>query len=154
MEACLSRCSAGSFFRTRGVKTMNPNTQTLTRSSSMEIHIARGAVGKRAYDALLLDAGGALLQLAKPVEETYADIGRKHGLNVNATEIKYGFRRAFTAPCLRSFVMRVMGGHFGDLLFLKQLVLTIMTTLKKYTSILRRVMHGICPQELMKHCAF
>lgn len=34
---------------------------------------------KRAYDALLLDAGGTLLQLAKPVGETYATIGSKYG---------------------------------------------------------------------------
>lgn len=34
---------------------------------------------KRAYDGLLLDAGGTLLQLAKPVEETYLTIGRKFG---------------------------------------------------------------------------
>ncbi|RZC60824.1 hypothetical protein C5167_022565 [Papaver somniferum] len=98
MEACLSRCSAGAFFRARGVNTFNPKIQTLSGRSSMAIHTAGGEVGKRAYDALLLDAGGTLLQLAKPVEETYADIGRKHGLNVNATEIKYGFRRAFAAP--------------------------------------------------------
>lgn len=35
---------------------------------------------KRKYDALLLDAGGTLLQLSKPVEETYARIGSKYGL--------------------------------------------------------------------------
>lgn len=34
---------------------------------------------KRAYDGLLLDAGGTLLQLAKPVEETYLTIGQKYG---------------------------------------------------------------------------
>ena len=34
---------------------------------------------KRAYDTLLLDAGGTLLQLAKPVEEIYATIGSKYG---------------------------------------------------------------------------
>ncbi|GMP59408.1 hypothetical protein CsSME_00022694 [Camellia sinensis var. sinensis] len=38
-----------------------------------------GRLVKRAYDALLLDAGGTLLQLVKPVEETYASIGRKYG---------------------------------------------------------------------------
>ncbi|CAL5347503.1 unnamed protein product [Camellia sinensis] len=30
-----------------------------------------GRLVKKAYDALLLDAGGTLLQLVKPVEETY-----------------------------------------------------------------------------------
>ena len=33
----------------------------------------------RAYDGLLLDAGGTLLQLSKPVAETYAAIGSKYG---------------------------------------------------------------------------
>jgi hypothetical protein len=33
---------------------------------------------KKAYDALLLDAGGTLLQWTKPIEETYASIGRKY----------------------------------------------------------------------------
>ncbi|XP_028104896.1 uncharacterized protein LOC114303916 [Camellia sinensis] len=37
-----------------------------------------GRLVKRAYDALLLDAGGTLLQLVKPVEEIYASIGRKY----------------------------------------------------------------------------
>lgn len=34
---------------------------------------------KRVYEGLLLDAGGTLLQLAKPVDLVYADIGRKYG---------------------------------------------------------------------------
>jgi hypothetical protein len=40
---------------------------------------SRSGSGGRAYDALLLDAGGTLLQLANPVEETYAAIGSKYG---------------------------------------------------------------------------
>lgn len=35
---------------------------------------------KKAYDGLLLDAGGTLLQLAKPVEEVYSSIGTKYGM--------------------------------------------------------------------------
>ncbi|KAK1260933.1 hypothetical protein QJS04_geneDACA013387 [Acorus gramineus] len=54
--------------------------------------------GGRAYDALLLDAGGTLLQLAEPVEDTYASIGRRYGLDLLRSEVKQGFRRAFKAP--------------------------------------------------------
>lgn len=50
------------------------------------------------YDGLLLDAGGTLLQLAKPVEETYLAIGRKYGLHCSAADIKQGFKSAFSAP--------------------------------------------------------
>ncbi|XP_052481792.1 uncharacterized protein LOC105764518 isoform X3 [Gossypium raimondii] len=41
---------------------------------------------------------GTLLQLSKPVEETYASLGAKHGLKLNSAEIKKGFKRAFAAP--------------------------------------------------------
>lgn len=37
-------------------------------------------MGRRAYDGLLLDAANTLLQLTKPVEETYAVIGKKYGV--------------------------------------------------------------------------
>ena len=52
--------------------------------SDVELNSLTGTGGSssrcgRAYDALLLDAGGTLLQLAKPVEETYAAIGTKYG---------------------------------------------------------------------------
>lgn len=42
--------------------------------------VGRERLVKKAYDGLLLDAGGTLLQLAKPVEQTYAEIGQKYGL--------------------------------------------------------------------------
>jgi hypothetical protein len=42
--------------------------------------------GKR-YEALLLDAGGTLLQTVKPIEETYATIGSKYG------KVKYSLGR-------------------------------------------------------------
>ncbi|WJX62528.1 hypothetical protein P8452_47514 [Trifolium repens] len=97
------RCSPGNaFFRALKPITRNsmlPNSLSLS-SSSTPINKGSGSrsgSGGRAYDALLLDAGGTLLQLANPVEETYAAIGSKYGLTVNPAEIKQGFKRAFTA---------------------------------------------------------
>lgn len=52
---------------------------------------------RRAYDGLLLDAGGTLLHVARPVEETYASIGKKYGLKATKNEIKQGFKKAFAA---------------------------------------------------------
>ncbi|BAT99259.1 hypothetical protein VIGAN_10066100 [Vigna angularis var. angularis] len=72
-----------------------------TRDSSLPISsmpINKGTGGKKAYDALLLDAGGTLLQLAKPVEDTYAAIGSKYGVIMDPAMIKQGFKRAFAAP--------------------------------------------------------
>lgn len=57
----------------------------------------RSKQGKR-YEALLLDAGGTLLQTVKPVEETYATIGSKYGVRASSGEIKQGFKKAFAEP--------------------------------------------------------
>ncbi|KAF3778829.1 Haloacid dehalogenase-like hydrolase domain-containing protein 3 [Nymphaea thermarum] len=72
---------------------LDPYRRNLIPLSSM----MTGACRQKTFDALLLDAGGTLLQTASPVAETYATIGKKYGIKTNATEIKEGFRRAFSA---------------------------------------------------------
>ncbi|XP_031475893.1 uncharacterized protein LOC116247738 isoform X2 [Nymphaea colorata] len=72
---------------------LNPYRRNLIPLSSM----MTGACRQRTFDALLLDAGGTLLQTASPVAETYAAIGKKYGIKTNASEIKEGFKRAFSA---------------------------------------------------------
>ncbi|KVI05532.1 HAD-like domain-containing protein [Cynara cardunculus var. scolymus] len=66
-------------------------------NSPTTLHTGSGRTVKRAYEGLLLDAGGTLLQLAKPVEDTYASIGHKYGLDATSADIKRGFKRAFSA---------------------------------------------------------
>lgn len=90
MEGCLMRCSHGSALW----KTLKPLHLKLPRNSircsPMPIRSVRGggrgsALNRKAYDALLLDAGGTLLQLAKPVEEVYASIGTQYGSSPNSS---------------------------------------------------------------------
>lgn len=52
----------------------------------------------RPVRALLLDAGGTLLRVARPVPETYAAFARQHGHEVSVEDVQRGFRRAFSAP--------------------------------------------------------
>uniref|UniRef100_R7W724 Uncharacterized protein n=1 Tax=Aegilops tauschii TaxID=37682 RepID=R7W724_AEGTA len=100
----------------------------LRHSSSSRMRRVRRAAGSGgqgrspAYGGLLLDAGGTLLQLAQPVAETYATLGRPygsdipqknrlcfraclarpfhwtHGVMKSEKYIMEGFKRAFSAP--------------------------------------------------------
>ena len=65
-----------------------------------------------AYGGLLLDAGGTLLQVARPVAETYASIGRRYG--PYASNPNNPPPRTFSTPsmslvlCISSNVWRVV----------------------------------------------
>uniref|UniRef100_A0A0D9X4T9 Haloacid dehalogenase-like hydrolase domain-containing protein 3 n=1 Tax=Leersia perrieri TaxID=77586 RepID=A0A0D9X4T9_9ORYZ len=82
-----------------------PRLAAVRRSSGMRCVSAAAGEGGRerrrsspAYDGLLLDAGGTLLQLARPVAATYASLGRRYGLTKPEDKIMEGFKRAFSAP--------------------------------------------------------
>ncbi|XP_047073520.1 haloacid dehalogenase-like hydrolase domain-containing protein 3 [Lolium rigidum] len=81
----------------------HPLRRSFTSSSTRRVCAAAGGGGgsegrSPAYGGLLLDAGGTLLQLARPVAETYAALGRPYGVTVPVKHIKEGFKRAFSAP--------------------------------------------------------
>lgn len=79
----------------------HPLRRSFTSSGTRRVCAAAGGGGEGrspAYGGLLLDAGGTLLQLARPVAETYATLGRPYGVTVPVKYIKEGFKRAFSAP--------------------------------------------------------
>ncbi|KAJ0537539.1 hypothetical protein HanHA300_Chr08g0264541 [Helianthus annuus] len=70
------------------LRTLKPSNTFLKKSiglrcSSSSNSPTTATVKNRAYDGLLLDAGGTLLQLAKPVADTYASIGLKYATFVD-----------------------------------------------------------------------
>ncbi|XP_072985582.1 uncharacterized protein [Typha latifolia] len=91
-------CPARSLTLLRGAAAAAGSTHPRRPLTAIRMTTGRGAGIRRAYDGLLLDAGGTLLQLARPVEETYALIGRRYGVDAKESQIKQGFRRAFAAP--------------------------------------------------------
>ncbi|MCI27832.1 haloacid dehalogenase-like hydrolase domain protein, partial [Trifolium medium] len=93
----IMRCSPGNaFFRAFKPISRNSNLPNSLPLSSSSTPINKGSgsrsgSGGRAYDALLLDAGGTLLQLANPVEETYATIGSKYGYFLLHSSLSLGY---------------------------------------------------------------
>ncbi|PON44151.1 HAD-superfamily hydrolase, subfamily IA, REG-2-like [Parasponia andersonii] len=98
MEANLMRCCTNGAVL-RALKPLRSKLSKPPHCSLSSLSLHSGGLGsvRRVYDGLLLDAGGTLLQLAKPVEESYGTIGTKYGLAATPAEIKQGFKRAFAA---------------------------------------------------------
>ncbi|XP_020583241.1 haloacid dehalogenase-like hydrolase domain-containing protein 3 isoform X2 [Phalaenopsis equestris] len=98
MEVCrvMRQCSPAKYLHLQRRTSTSPATLLPFASIAMSTAIG-DRPHRRAYDGLLLDAGGTLLQLARPVEEIYATIGNKFGIEVTESEIKRGFKRAFAA---------------------------------------------------------
>eukprot|EP00250_Pteridium_aquilinum_P013118 c21143_g1_i1 orf=173-955(+) len=80
----------------------SPSCHMLVRSFSKELLSSQSLPGStvhnKKYKALLVDAGGTLIQLAKPVEETYGAYGLKYGINLSTKDIKENFKRVFAEP--------------------------------------------------------
>lgn len=81
-----------------GYERISEARQRAHMSQPSKSYPSEGLKQGKIYEALLLDAGGTLLQTVKPIEETYATIGSKYGVRASSGEIKQGFKKAFAEP--------------------------------------------------------
>ncbi|KAL5229926.1 hypothetical protein ABZP36_028702 [Zizania latifolia] len=102
MPAAAARCGP-LLLRRHPAPRLAATRRSLSSTSSSGMRCVSAATGGEerrspAYGGLLLDAGGTLLQLARPVAETYAFLGRRYGVRKREEQIMEGFKRAFSAP--------------------------------------------------------
>eukprot|EP00897_Mesotaenium_endlicherianum_P001000 jgi/Mesen1/10900/ME000095S10235 len=88
------RMSLGETTQRGDIKDQFRSTRALSSGPSRNA----SSSGRRAFDALLVDVGGTLLETAAPVPETYAAIGAKYGVKASPESIKQGFKQAFAQP--------------------------------------------------------
>ncbi|MBK1833886.1 HAD-IA family hydrolase [Roseibacillus ishigakijimensis] len=75
-------------------------------------------------EALFLDAAGTLFDLAEPVEETYARVGRQWGLTLCQTQLRDNFAQAFRSLPEPRYHDQ-WDGHASETAWWRDLVLTV-----------------------------